>query len=62
MNVKANNYLAFFGANENLIGKSKLTDVLPALQVVALDYELNLKYVSDWKIAVHLLRNRVDNN
>jgi hypothetical protein len=60
--VKANNYLAFFGANENLIGKSKLTDVLPALQVVALDYELNLKYVSDWKIAVHLLRNRVDNN
>ena len=62
MNVKANNYLAFFGANENLIGKSKLTDILPALQVVALDYELNLKYVSDWKIAVHLLRNRVDNN
>lgn len=60
--VKANNYLAFFGANESLIGKSKLTDVLPALQVVALDYELNLKYVSDWKIAVHLLRNRVDNN
>jgi len=59
---KANNYLAFFGANERLIGKSKLSDVLPALQVVALDYELNLKYLSDWKIAVHLLRNRVDNN
>jgi hypothetical protein len=60
--VKANNFLAFFGANENLIGKSKISDILPALQVVALDYELNLKFISDWKLAVNLLRFRVDNN
>lgn len=60
--VKANNYLAYFGANENLIGQSKLSDVLPALQVVALDYNLNLKFVSDLKLAVNLLRVRVDNN
>jgi hypothetical protein len=60
--VKANNYLAYFGANENLIGQSKLSDVLPALQLVALDYNLNLKFVSDLKLAVNLLRVRVDNN
>jgi hypothetical protein len=60
--VKANNYLAYFGANENLIGQSKLSDVLPVLQVVALDYNLNLKFVSDLKLAVNLLRVRVDNN
>jgi hypothetical protein len=60
--AKANNYLAFFGANEKLIGKSKLSDVLPALQVVALDYQLNLKLVSDFRMAVNLLRVRVDNN
>ena len=60
--VKANNYLAYFGANENLILKSKISDLLPVLQVVALDYGLNLKFISDWKIAIHLLRNRVDNN
>lgn len=60
--VKANNFLAFFGANENLIGQSKLSDVLPALQLVALDYNLNLKFVSDLKLAVNLLRVRVDNN
>ena len=60
--VKANNYLAYFGANENLIRQSKLSDVLPALQVVALDYNLNLKFVSDLKLAVNLLRVRVDNN
>ena len=45
--VKANNFLAFFGANENLIGQSKLSDVLPALQLVALDYNLNLKFVKN---------------
>jgi len=60
--AKANNYLAFFGANERLIGKSKISDVLPALQVVALDYKLNLKFVSDFKLAVNLLRVRIDNN
>lgn len=60
--VKANNFLAFFGANENLIGQSKLSDVLPALQLVALDYNLNLKFVSDLKLAVNLLQVRVDNN
>ena len=60
--AKTNNFLAFFGANENLIGKSKLSDVLPALQVVALDYQLNLKLVSDFRTAVNILRVRVDNN
>lgn len=60
--VKVNNYLAYFGANENLIGQSKLSDILPALQMVALDYNLNLKFVSDLKLAVNLLRVRVDNN
>ena len=60
--VKANNYLAYFGANENLIGQSKLSDVLPALQVVASDYNLDIKKVSEFRIAFNLLKTRVDNN
>lgn len=60
--VKANNYLAYFGANESLIGKSKLSDVLPALQVVASDYNLDIKKVSEFRIAFNLLKTRVDNN
>jgi hypothetical protein len=60
--AKANNYLAFFGANEKLIGKSKLSDVLPALQVVASDYNLDIKKVSEFRIAFNILKTRVDNN
>jgi hypothetical protein len=60
--IKANKFLGNFGANENLIGKSKLSDVLPALQVVALDYNLDIRKVSDFRIAYNLLKTRVDNN
>jgi len=60
--VKANKFLGNFGATENLIGKSKLSDVLPVLQVVALDYNLDIKKVSEFRIAFNILKTRVDNN
>ena len=47
---------------KNLIGKEKVSAMLPLLALIALQQGLNLTIQRDWKIANGVLINSIKNN
>lgn len=48
--------------NQQLIGKSKVSDIVHILRMIATEWNLNLSKESDFKIAQRILINSVINN
>lgn len=47
---------------KNTIGKMRVSQALPFLNHIAAEWGLSLNRVTDWNIAVKILRNSVKNN